>query len=89
MPEKLTLNDGTVLENASVIRSGVNLFAYVYGSDLRTVFDLLIEKENTKRIVYTQNNGEDVVFYGFDRLIAVRDEGNALVTAVLEREVED
>ena len=89
MPEKLTLNDGTVLENASAIRSGVNLFAYVYGSDLRTVFDLLIEKENTKRIVYTQNNGEDVVFYGFDRLIAVRDEGNGLVTAVLEREVGD
>lgn len=89
MPEKLTLNDGTVLENASVIRSGVNLFAYVYGSDLRTVFDLLIEKENTRRIVYTQNNGEAVAFYGFDRLIAVRDEGNDLVTAVLEREVGD
>ena len=84
MNERLTLNDGTVLENSSAIRSG-DLFIYVNGSDLRTVFGLLIEPENTEVITYTQNNGEKVVFRGFDQLIAVRDEGAGLITAVMRR----
>lgn len=85
MAEKLTLNDGTVLENASALLSR-DLFLYVNGSDLRTVFDLLIEPENTEKIIYTMVNGEDVIYVGYEKLIAVRDEGNGLITAVLRRE---
>lgn len=88
MAEMLTLNDGTVLENASALLSR-DLFLYVNGSDLRTVFDLLIEPENTLRIVYTQVNGEEKTFAGYEKLIAVRDEGNNLITAVLRRGVVD
>ena len=83
MPEKLTLNDGTELENASAILSG-NLFLYVHESDLQTVFDLLIDPENTELIVYTMNNGEEVSFIGYTKLTAVSDEGNGLITAVLK-----
>lgn len=83
MPEKLTLNDGTELENASAILSG-NLFLYVHESDLKTVFDLLIEPENTEVIVYTMINGQELTFRGYDKLTAVSDEGNGLITAVLK-----
>ena len=86
MPEKLTLNDGTMLEDASALLSS-DLFLYVNGETLKTVFDLLIVPENTEKIIYTMNNGEEVVYEGFRRLIAVRDEGSDLITAVLRKEM--
>lgn len=86
MPEKLTLNDGTELENSSAILSG-DLFLYVNGSDLQTVFDLLINPEKTKQIIYTQVNGTLITYVGYKKLRAVTDEDNGLITAVLRREV--
>ena len=86
MPEKLTLSNGTELENSSAILSG-NLFLYIRGEDMKTVFDLLIDPENTEEIVYTMINGEDRTFSGFNKLIAVTDEENGLITAVLRRGV--
>ena len=88
MQEKLTLNDGTVLENSNAILSG-NLFLYVNGYDLATVFNLLIVPGKAKMIIYTQNNGETVTFNVYKKLISVSDEGNGLVTAVLTREVSE
>ena len=85
MQETLTLNDGTVLENASALISG-DLFLYVNSQTLKTVFDLLIVPENTEKIVYTMNNGADAILEGFRKLSAVRDEGLGLITAVLRRE---
>ena len=88
MQERLRLNDGTVLENSSAILSG-DLFLYINGQDLRTVFDLLIDPDNTKKIVYTQNNGEAITYQKFKKLICVRDEGRGLITAVMRREVNE
>lgn len=88
MPEKLTLSNGTELENSSAILSG-NLFLYIRGEDMKTVFDLLIDPENTEEIVYTMINGEDRTFSGFNKLIAVTDEENGLITAVLRKEVNE
>ena len=69
MPETLKLNDGTVLENASAILSS-DLFLYIRdGRDMKAVFDLLIDPEKTKKIVYTQANGEPVTFVGYKKLI--------------------
>lgn len=86
MPEKLTLNDGTVLENSNALLSG-DLFLYVRWLDMRTVFNLLINPDKTAVIIYTMNNGDEIRFSGFTKLIAVRDEGNGLVTAVMRKEV--
>lgn len=86
--EKLTLSDGTELENSSAILSG-NMFLYIRGEDMKTVFDLLIDPENTEEIVYTMINGEDRTFRGFNKLIAVTDEENGLITAVLRKEVSE
>lgn len=86
MPETLKLNDGTVLENSSAILVS-DLFVYIHDSDLQTVFDLLIDPENTQKIIYTQVNGESIAFVGYKKLRAVTDEGNGLITAVLRKEV--
>ena len=86
MSEKLTLNNGTVLDNSSAILSG-DLFVYIHDSDLQTVFDLLIDPENTQKIIYTQINGTSIAYVGYKKLIAVRDEGSGLITAVLRKEV--
>ena len=86
MTEKLKLNDGTELDNSSAILSG-DLFVYIHDSNLQTVFDLLIDPENTQKIIYTQANGTSIAYVGYKKLIAVRDEGNGLITAVLRKEV--
>ena len=85
MGEKLTLNDGTVLADASAIMAGV-LFLYMSNMTLKKAFELLIDPEKTRRIVYTAVNGEEKAFENYTRLDAVRNEGGGLVTAVLGRE---
>lgn len=81
---KLTLNDGTVLEDSSALLSG-DLFLYMNGYGMQEIFDLLIDPEKTKKIIFTQVNGEKVTFTGYKKLIAVRDEENGLITAVLRK----
>ena len=88
MAEKLTLNDGTVLDNSSAILSG-DLFLYMNGHGMKEVFDLLIEPENVQTITYTQANGDEVVYRRFQKLVAVRDEGSNLITAAMRREVNE
>lgn len=88
MPESLTLFDGTILENSSAIQSG-DLFIYVQGSDMQTVFNLLIDPDKVKKITYTQNNGGSVLYLGFKKLTAVTDEGDGLITAVLKKAVNE
>lgn len=81
---KLKLNDGTVLEDSSAILSG-DLFLYMNGYGMQEIFELLIDPEKTKKIIFTQVNGEKVTITGYKRLTAVRDEGNGLITAVLKK----
>ena len=81
---KLKLNDGTVLEDSSAILSG-DLFLYMNGYGLQEIFELLIDPEKTKKIIFTQVNGDKVTITGYKRLIAVRDEDNGLITAVLKK----
>lgn len=83
----LTFSDGTVLKNSNLVFSR-DLFLYIYTLTLAEVFELLINSENTAEITYTQINDEPVVYDGYTKLIAVRDEDNGLVTAVLRKAVE-
>ena len=83
--ETLTLSDGTVLQNASAILSDNELFVYINDTLFNSVFYQLSDKRRTQSIVYTMVNGEMVVFAGFTRLIALRDEGKGLITAVLRK----
>lgn len=83
MDGTLTLNDGTVMPGSTLLESTGQLFIYVMnGSGIRDVFNLLIEPTKTCRITALAS-GVTTVKEGFTRLIAVRDEGNGLITAVL------
>lgn len=83
----LTLNDGTVFQNSSALVSTGNLFVYIQqaGVTLTDVFNAFVDPDKTGLIVYTQVNAEEIVFTGYEKLIAVRDEGDGLFTAVLKR----
>lgn len=84
---KLTLNDGTVFENSHAIENGGSLFIYVQDgqSGIRDVFEAFIEPEKTAEIRFEGFDGNVSVFTGYNRVIAVRDEGKGLITAVLCR----
>ncbi len=85
MDGTLTLNDGTVMSGSTLLESNGHLFIYVMnGSGIRDVFNLMIEPTKTCRITAAQN-GETLVKEGFTKLIAVRDEGNGLITATLAK----
>ena len=85
MDGTLTLNDGTVMSGSTLLESNGHLFIYVMnGSGIRDVFNLMIEPTKTCRITAEQN-GETLVKEGFTKLIAVRDEGNGLITATLAK----
>lgn len=85
MDERLTLNNGTVLENSHVLESSGCLFVYIQsGNSMREVFDLLDEPENTKKIVESRS-GTERSFKGYKRLTSVSDEGGGLISAVLKK----
>lgn len=86
MPEKIILNDGTEFDYSSAILSG-DLFLYLRGKTMTEVFNKLDVPQNTSSIQYVQMNGNIVTYEGFVKLIAVRDEGNGLISAVMNREV--
>ena len=73
------LNDGTTW-SGYVILSGGHLFLYIDGQGLKTVFDKLIVPAKAKKVTYN-SGGQSQVYKGYSKLIAVRDEGNGLVTA--------
>ena len=88
MLETLTLSNGTVLENSNAIEDDESSSLFVYtrnGYTIKDIFDLLYNPENTQEISYRQVNGDTVVFRGYTRLKAVRDEGRGVITAVLKK----
>lgn len=83
MESKLIFNDGTELLQSEALENDGKLFVYVRnGIGLREVFELLIDSEKTKKITQ-ERYGTTTVINGYEKLIAVRDEGNGLITAVL------
>lgn len=88
---EMTLTDGTVFQNSYAMISSRLLMVYIQDevSDLRTVFDALIDPEKTEVISSVDYTGQETVFRGYTKLIAVRDEGNGLITAVLDKPEEN
>lgn len=81
MEEKITVNSTEFTGYA--LLSG-DLFLYMFGSTMPAVFNSLYG--NSGCIVYTQANGNTISYPGFSKLVAIRDEGNDLVTAVMRKE---
>lgn len=86
--QKLIMNDGTELENSSVIISGSIMFVYITnGYNIKDVFDCLYNTQATKKIIYNWN-GTETEYIGYEKLISVKDEGRGLITAMLEKSQE-
>lgn len=80
---KLTLENGTEFDGNALLIS--DLFLYIYGETIMYVFNSLVDPQGTSTIKYTQANGEEVTFEGYTKIIAVRDEGSGLITAVMRK----
>lgn len=83
---RLKLSDGTVFDGGYLLNVDGKLFLYIPDTDLRTVFNKLIEPAKTASISFIDGTDEHV-FEGFTKLTAVNDEGNGLITAVIGKEV--
>lgn len=85
MDAKLTLSDGTELEHSYVIRSGNNLWVYVYAQITFTaLFGLLNDPENTAAITMKQGD-EETVFEGFTDFFCIRKEDDGFISAGLRK----
>ena len=83
--ETLTLNNGVVLENSAAIENEDSLYIYTRNNyAVKDLCDVLYLPANIERIVAVYPGGE-TTYTGFIKLIAVRDEGKGLTTAVLKR----
>lgn len=85
MPEKLTLSNGAEIAGHAQETDDV-LFLYMYGITLAEAFALLIEPENTMRIL-EERGGTETVHEGFGHLYSVREESGGMISAGIKRGV--
>ena len=84
--ETLTLSDGTVLENSTALESSGMLFIYTRNHySVKDLCDALFPAENIGHITAVFPGGE-TVYTGYSKLVSLRDEGNNLTTAVLNKD---
>lgn len=85
--ETLTLNNGVVLENSTALENEDSLYIYTNNNySVKDLCDALYLPANIERIVAVFPGGEST-YTGYNKLIAVRDEGKGFTTAVLKRMV--
>ena len=83
--QTLTLNNGVVLENSTALENEDSLYIYTNNNySVKALCDALYLPENIESIVAVYPGGEST-YTGFNKLIAVRDEGKGLTTAVLKK----
>lgn len=70
MDEKITLNDGTVLENSHCVQANGRLFVYCRNMDLKTGYALFIDPEKTKKITM-ERYGLTTVYEGYSELYSI------------------
>ena len=85
--EKITLANGTEIENAHCIRVDEKLFVYIENMDIRRGFELFIEPANTS-VITEESYGKTKEYKRFTKFSSISDEyGNCNI--VLKRENED
>lgn len=84
MIQKLTLNDGTELDNSSAIEEGNTLFLYVYAEiTFADLFALLNDPEKAKKVVETLGE-KKTTYRNFKELYFIRKE-NGFISAGLRK----
>ena len=85
MDRKLTLNDGTILEDSYGLQDGSVLWVYLYAKiSFGDAFALLNDPEKVKKITGTQF-GAETVFRGHKELFAIRKENGGFISAGLRK----
>lgn len=85
MNEYITMADGTVYENASILPlSEGRIITYWRGRTFDDVYTVLKSPENNARITAVEY-GSETVYEGYTELYALQKE-NGMVTACLRRE---
>ena len=84
MDEYIQLLNGVVFNNSYLIESNEMLYVYVQDEErtMKKVFDALNDPINTQTITHWQSD-EVRQYNGFTHLIAVREENEQMITAVL------
>ena len=84
--ERLTFNDGTVLENTTAIQDGDSLYLYMNDDNvtMHDAFLLLEDAEKTQTIVGHQY-GIDTEYVGYTDLTSIRKERRIKFSAALKR----
>lgn len=83
--EKLRFGDGTEVNDSRLIQDR-DLFLYMNDVSFKSAFKIITDTKKTKRIIYLDNGGGSATYTGYTKPVALRDEGNGLVTAVLSKE---
>lgn len=86
MEQKITLADGTVIQNAYAMLVDGNLFIYINdtGADIGQIFDLLRNAKKTKRI-RSQAFGDDVTYQKYTKIYFIREEDNGFINAGMRK----
>ena len=84
MNEKLRFGDGTEADGRG-LETDSRLFLYLYGMDIKTVFDLLINPENTMEIRWEQSESIRGKWTGYNTLMSVSVEREGMISASLIR----
>ena len=85
MEQKITLADGTVIQNAYAMLVDGNLFIYINASaDIGQIFDLLRNPKKTKRI-RSQAFGDDVTYQKYTKIYFIREEDNGFINAGMRK----
>lgn len=88
MEQKITLADGTVIQNAYAMPVNGDLFIYINSTemDIRDVWSLLSNVRKTKRI-RSQAFGEDITYQKYTDIYFIRREDNGSMSAGLRKAV--
>jgi len=81
--QKLTLNDGTVLENSHVILNGSTLWFYLTGITFTETFNVMNDASRTETIT-ADSFGDVTAYEGFTDLFCLRREDDGMITGGLK-----
>lgn len=85
MVEKLTLKDGTELENSYATETLDNLFLYIRnGMNMMQVFMLMADTSKTSEITYTAGS-TTVMYEGYTMVQGITQEHGGMINVVLRR----
>ena len=80
---RLTLNDGTVLEDSTALDSGFTLWLYLYGVTFDEAYRMLSDRDLTS-VIYAEEDGETTIYRGYTDLFFLQREDGGRISGGLK-----